>query len=293
MKKLFCLFLAIVMTASYAPMVEAVELKENSIAEAKRALAQAHADEYIEGYAETEEAGVRNQQIDEILVKIQNGEVEKQTGITQLEAMGVYCLETASDSNENTNSSRMASQIDIGTVSVAFDAPTGNWILSASGRWTGDGWKGNQSLNYLNGEVSIGGFDGIGLCFYNTSGTYSASMISAYAYISGGEDPVYYRSPTYMNGMHGAYFLFSDVAKYHGEDDDGSEIWLYHGKSFSVIMRYTREFENYNGYAKLQYTHTWGAGKLTGVNYGSNGFEPVIQYNGYSLSVESGTEMRF
>ncbi len=273
MKRVFCILLIFAILMSFAPVIQGAECSSSATVAAKRALANAHKDEYIPGYAETPENKLRVQHIDEINKKILLGEINEDDGYSQLESLGVYLLEmpvesslcTPTSTNTVYSSDRPSpSDLELSTVSLTYDGPTGQWTLSGTGSWIGDSWKkGAVHFEYYEtGEtVNVGGYDGVGIVLDDTSGSFDGDLVRSSLYFNGNRTS----NPSSNDIEHGAFFLFQDYFECVSGTMDVPNL-QYYGSSFVVSLTYSSEFTNYNGYARIQYIHTWGTSHILNCN---------------------------
>lgn len=145
---------------------------------------------------------------------------------------------------------------------VALDTPTiyyeswsKNWSVTCGGHW-----KNNE---YGDSVGNVGGADGFGVGYTNSSNKYSSKVMSASAYMTDVNSN--YRASTSNrsdgDGSKGFGFRIQDHWK----------SGYYVGHKWSGLCTYDRWFGNYNGVATAYYIHTYDSASLESVSFGFDG----------------------
>lgn len=286
MKKLLSLVLAVLLilpTLGNIAYAQSGSLSE--IVDAKQALAALHSDKYIENYNNTAGAAQRNTTVAELVSKMQCGEVDKETALNTLEKIGVYELDTEV-AETSVSVMSVASDITLNAATVLYDSYCDQWIVSCGGYWNNEAWATETGSGYLG---NVGGCDAIGLSIYSTSGTYNTKIVDSYAYYSDGDETSsYVYSPSLSSGTNGSIFEYQDNIHYSNSNR------RYIGKHFAVVVNYDSSFENFHGYVRGYYAHTWSTAYISSIAFGTGGtYIVTIQNSAYSFKCQSSSETRF
>lgn len=256
-KKINCLIIGMVLVFQGLINVYAAD---DSAINSKVQLQEQHETEYDSTLEGTDKGLLRTDTITKILEKAQAGIIDFETAYAELEKMGVYAIDNGESEEVMPLSSPAA--VTINRVSVVYDAAQAQWVVSGGGYWNNDAaWKADSSMS---------GYDGIGIKFYNTSGVYNSRVLYSSVYYSdGGSNEARHSNPNVSNGKEGTYFEYED--RYISGGLFGSDSYL--GKHFSATIVYDKNFSNYHGYARAQYTHTWGSAVITSVGVGTDSFQ--------------------
>lgn len=234
---------------------------EPEIVSAKQALAHNHAQEYRENYSLTDEAKEREKNIVDLVCKMQANVIDKSIACSELESIGVYELKAPVTKNEAAIPySTEPSNVKINDVTVLFDSYNNQWLVCGGGYWPDDSkWIKDVPTNFwpsVGQQLNVGGYDGIGVKLYNTSGTYNTRVKRSYAYYSDGDNDYYNYNPMICEGRKGAFFEYQDKAVVTATTGFFSS-YKYIGKHFAAMVIYDSNFANFNGYARTNYIHTW------------------------------------
>lgn len=266
--------------------------------DAKRALVEKYADNYIEGYSETAEGKERSAYISQLINKMQAGIIEEEKTKNELESMGVYKLECEYVENSSNIRSSEEADVPLSNVTTFYDSTANEWYLAGGGTW-GSGWLEDIpaiSSPIVGSMTNIGGKDGVGIKLYNTSGTYNTYVKRSQLYYSDGVDDYYNYNPTLYDGQQGTYFEFQDKVVVESVQYPTVN-YRYIGKHFSVTIVYDGNFTNFHGYARTQYVHTWSSAQITEVSFGINGdatkFNITVAPEVKSFQCYSTGELRF
>ena len=130
-----------------------------------------------------------------------------------------------------------------------------NWSVTCGGHW-----KNNE---YGDSVGNVGGADGFGVGYTNSSNKYSSKVMSASAYMTDVNSN--YRASTSNrsdgDGSKGFGFRIQDHWK----------SGYYVGHKWSGLCTYDRWFGNYNGVATAYYIHTYDSASLESVSFGFDG----------------------
>lgn len=258
---------------------------------AKQELAERYSANYKSNFKDSSEALKRSDKALELITKISAGEINENEGISELETMGMYTLETETIPTMGKMASTPSyNDMFVNNVLVVFDSYNNEWIVSGGGYWSNCVYENNV---YTSSPQSIGGADGVGVRIYNTSGTYNSKILRSLVYASDGGSRTYNgTSPTKISGTEGVYFYFQDsvLGYYNGGK------WLnstYLGKHFSCAIVYDSNFKNFHGYAIAEYTHTFSSARITGVGFAPFSFNISIDYIENSRTIASSGEKIF
>lgn len=129
------------------------------------------------------------------------------------------------------------------------------WSVTCGGHW-----KNNE---YGDSAGNVGGADGFGVGYTNSSNKYSSKVMSASAYMTDVNSN--YRASTSNrsdgDGSKGFGFRIQDHWK----------SGYYVGHKWSGLCTYDRWFGNYNGVATAYYIHTYDSASLESVSFGFDG----------------------
>lgn len=300
MKKTLCVILVWAFILSCCTFVSADDYTVSDIVLAKRALAEKHKDEYIENYSITKEAAERKEQVVEYICKMQAGLLDVVAATSSLEALGVYKLETPIQEDAIYARTTQPSDISMSNPMTYYDSYNNQWFICGGGAWDDDNaWIDDVPANilpYVGQQLNVGGYDGVGIKIYNTSGTYNTRVVESYAYYSDGNNDYYNYSPSIYDGRKGAFFQYQDKAVVAATVGLVSS-YNYIGKHFSAMVIYDSNFKNFNGYARTCYTHTWSSAQIDSVSFGTDGnaytFQLSISNARYSFSCYSSGETVF
>lgn len=293
MRKIISILVTLTIFLLSVPTVFGTQIGMSDTVKAKHEFADSYAYEYVPGYDKTSENELRIQQINELQIKISTGEIEKEKGYALLEQLGVHRFETEQMSSVAVAANPQSSDVTIDAVVITYDGPTAQWTLTGCGRWNNRNWRNTVNFPSIPREgnsVSVGGNDGIGLILYNTSGTYNTTMIRSYLYAD-----TIITSPSYKNGQKGVFFQFRDYASYISLNG-ALPNWEYSCRSFVISATYDSHFSDYDGYAQVQYTHTWGNCSVLGVNgltFDGSGFALNLSNNVQTFTCYSSGDTRF
>lgn len=191
--------------------------------------------------------------------------------LAELESLGVYRFDLA----RTGNSSRATENGDvtINTPTIYYNAWEPSWTVTCSGEWKNDDWKNDKSS-----AGNVGGLDGFGVGYYNTSGTFDSLVLRVSAYMSNGLSGNSYRySSTNVrsdgDGKRGFGFQIQDKV----ESVSGSYTFI--GKEWYGDCTYDYDFTYYNGIATAYYVHTWNTATLTGVSFGIGVDQVALGFN--------------
>lgn len=229
--------------------------KAFDIVKAKKELADKHKDKAKE--LTTEENSDRKHKVKEILEK----RITKNESIDlidkELESLGIYKLDVP-ESDDTANAMSSSADVYLAKPSIFYDSWSREWGVSTSGYW--------RNTNFDGIVGNVGGRDGYGITYYNTSGTYSTSVTSSYAsiYDQNGENSDTTWNPSNGDGKYGVEFELQDYRKVGSAD-------RYIGAKFDCCIWYTSSWSSFNGYARTLYAHTWSTTNISSVQFGVDG----------------------
>ena len=218
--------------------------------------------------------------IDELRAKAEfaNGS-ELNAILNELESLGVYRYDATAEGISTYATEN--GDVTINTPTIYYNAWESSWTVTCSGEWKNDDWRNDKSS-----AGNVGGLDGFGVGYYNTSGTYDSIVLRASAYMSNGlTDSSYQSSGTSSrsdgDGKSGFGFQIRDkVVMVNGTS-------TFIGKEWYGDCTYDYDFTYYNGVATAYYVHTWNTASLTGVGFGVGvdqvSFDFSIQNEAYSF----------
>ena len=305
MKKIISLLLCVTMLMMCTISAGATEISSDIVKE-KKSLRQYCIENNLSAKVTGISRADREDQKQEIYQSFFCGEMDVDTAVEELEKLGVYALQstiTAYKANENkrTRTSSPTALSD-NPVTVYYDTISDTWELGAGIWWNDDSWREHVTfpLIPMTGiNTSVGGFDGLGIVLYDASGTYEGCTLEdTWLYVATGDRIRSNTSHTptgNIGARHGVFHEFQDYV-FLAELAQPFQ-YYYFGKHMAVFAKYSSEFENYHGYARLQYVHTWESSYINsiGVNIGneSAGFSIGITNQDYSFTTLGSSETYF
>lgn len=191
-------------------------------------------------------------------------EEEKEAINAELETYGVYEYDTPIIISKASTPGLDAGNVKMSVPTIYYQAWNNSWSVTCGGNWTNDEWRTQISSG------SVGGLDGFGVYFSNSSLTYKSSVLSASAFITD-EDEEYSRSTSNRSDgpSDGAYGFGFQLQDYILNNPTTPQ---YIGYKWSGICTYDNWFGNYNGVATGYYLHTYNKTELSSVSLGKSGF---------------------
>lgn len=189
---------------------------------------------------------------------------EKELIYQQLSNYGCYVM-SLEDSNIDTNTTKMmassgTNDVTISTPTIYYNAYNKTWTVTCGGQWNTTAWN-----KLLPGDV--GGQDGFGVGYTNTSSSYNSSVISCSAYIT---DRNRYVSTSYRSDGDGSKGFGFRLQDYIYTSDFGYTNH-YVGAIWCGLCNYDSYFSTYSGVATAYYIHTYSSASLSGVQFGVSG----------------------
>jgi hypothetical protein len=224
----------------------------------------------------------RNTKKQEIYTSFFSGEMDVDIAVAELEELGVYALKSSIDSYKQFLTTPIASRassnsLEYNNVTIYYDSVDDTWELGAGVWWSDDSWMNdipNVWFPIVGSRYEIGGQDGVGISLYDLSGSFvGCTLEDTWLYVSagGGYLSTTSHSPTgNIDSRYGVFHEFQDYAELASINaSTGIGTYLYYGKHMSVFAKYSSEFENFHGRARLCYAHTWDEGYISsfGVNF--------------------------
>lgn len=189
----------------------------------------------------------------------------------KMRSMGVYALDSSSSDSASAQSgtvSPMSSGSNVaisGSPFIYYDTNSSNWYITAGGYWSNSAWTGDLPLIW-SGSVNVGGEDGYGIAFTQTSGN-SGAFKGGWCTISnnGQNDTRTSSLRSDGNGSLGFGFRVQDFAYYNTSGLD------YMGSHWSIVGKFDDNFTYFHGIATEYYVHTWSSSSINSVNFGVDG----------------------
>jgi hypothetical protein len=273
---------------------KAPEKEKFDIVAAKHQLAEKHIQKLDKNLG-TKEKEKRIGTIQEKLNSLAAGETTKDKAKSELEKLGVYMLDVPEEEPSTSYSTlSQGSDITMNNVWITYDSSTGNWQVTGGGYWNNKQWFGDLGFTWWAGYTgetkNMPGYDSVGIAYFNTSGTYNATVLSSQGYWtdhngwSGSST-----SPSHGDGKMGVAFDWQDKVKltYWPIGVIGvvtSSDCSYLGNGFSTTITYSSNFADFNGFARTFYVHTWNSTNISKMNFGISGktFGVDIEYSSSS-----------
>lgn len=193
--------------------------------------------------------------VDALLLQVPNATPEEKAAINaELETYGVYEFEAPVIESASTCATD-SGDVALDTPTIYYESWSKNWSVTCGGHW-----KNNE---YGDSVGNVGGADGFGVGYTNSSNKYSSKVMSASAYMTDVNSN--YRASTSNrsdgDGSKGFGFRIQDHWK----------SGYYVGHKWSGLCTYDRWFGNYNGVATAYYIHTYDSASLESVSFGFDG----------------------
>jgi len=245
--------------------------QEFDIVKSKQELADKYKDNFIQ--MTEKEAKERAEKIDkEILEMTALGKSDQEMDVA-LAKYKVYRLITPKKDSFSPMS--ISGNVNLNNVYIYYDSGASQWVLSGGGYWNSDSaWKNDAPLwaqAMCPVSFDLGGEEVVGISLHNTSGPYTASMVSGMAYYSNGSDPGHYiYNASNNNYEQGISFKYQDYIEDPTPSDMNWDEWKYTGRHFSALARYTSSFSDYSGNANTFCGHTWD-GVISTITLGNSG----------------------
>jgi len=236
------------------------------IVKAKKDLAEKHKDKYRQ--LSDKELQARRKYVQELQKDLNDKKLPQAEIDSKLVDLGVYRLEVP-ETDDTAYAQSTSTDVSLATPRIYFDSMTQEWEVSTSGYWKNTNWQEGLWFFGFEGETcKVGNTDGIGITYYNTSGTYNASVTSSWAYIqtAGGSQYVQTFNPSNGDGKLGVEFELQDYAINHTSSANE-----YCGQEFGCYIWYSSGWSTFNGYARTLYAHTYKSCTIQGVSFGVSG----------------------
>lgn len=219
----------------------------------------------------------REEKIHDIFTTFFSGEMDVDIAVSRLEELGVYALQSTIDEYRRVREAQRSSPtvMNYNNVTVFYDVYDDTWRLGAGVWWSDNSWLDDvpYALFPSVGSVfEVGGLDGLGITLYDLSGSFAGcTLVDTWLFVTagGGNLSTTTHSPTgNIDSKYGVFHQFQDYAQIV-EMNGLTATYMYYGKHMSVFARYSSEFENFHGRARLQYVHTWNNTSISsvGVNF--------------------------
>jgi hypothetical protein len=232
---------------------------------AKKALVEKHKDEFDPSLT-GEKKQKHDQDVQLLLNKLSSGEGDPATIEKELKKLKVYKLEMPQDPVALSQ----PSDVYLNAVDIYSDASTGNWHVTGGGYWSNRNWFSDAPSFFLpsvGDTKNVGGFDSVGVTYYNTSTTYNATVVSSMGYWHDGVGNNWSStSPSHGDGKLGVAFDYQDKVRVTYADPWTTEV-EYEGTGFSATITYSASFADYNGKARTFYAHTWKSTNISSITF--------------------------
>ncbi len=175
---------------------------------------------------------------------------ERKALVQELSEYGVYVYETESDFAIEPLSD--SGDVTLVKPTVVYEATDKTWTVTCGGNWLNTSW-----------ETSVGGAEGFGVGYTNTSGTYNSAVVRSSAYITDQDRRNTNRTTNRSDG---------DGSKGFGFRLQDSRIGsTYVGYIWYGACTYDYRFGSYSGIATAYYIHTYNSASITSVSFGVDG----------------------
>ncbi|SFD59624.1 hypothetical protein [Bacillus sp. UNCCL81] len=278
------------------------EPKKFDIVKAKHDLANKYANHFKVNLSK-DELDTRTKMVQYKLSKLASSEITQEELKAELRKDEIYLLEVP-DSTPKTITilSSQGSDITMNAPWITYDSVTKRWDVTGGGYWKNTHWFNditNAWVGYVGETKNVGGYDSVGVTYYNTSGTYNTSVLSSYGTWNDGNGWSSSTSnPSHGNGKYGVAFDYQDKIKLVDILGlIGPEDATYLGHGFSAGVQYDSNFANYNGKARTFYVHTWSNASISSITLGVSGktFGADIQItnSANSFTIYNGSDASF
>lgn len=287
------LFLSLSFTISATANSESYTVDSTRSSLSKSQFADACEEQYTD---EVEHKSLSDEEVSNlILLYRQSGDLKYEQ---ELNNAGIY-LYSSSTSYVSTNA-RTSEPTDVimNTCEVLYNITKDQWIVKFIGNW--------KSIDPISDEVhvwfnpsegdtmNVGGYDAVGMVFYDTSGG-SPKKIDSYATIRSSDTVTSSTSknPDTYDDSYGVIFRIQDYIICRKNTSIFTYEWDYVGAIFETSMTFDSSFENFNGKAKGLYVHTWKSSSVTSIGVGWINFDLSWVPEDYSFSCYSNTAVEF
>lgn len=187
-----------------------------------------------------------------------------------MQNMGAYELQQPSTNNLSIIPTTSTHDITMTPPSIFYMPSYDEWWVTGGGYWNDFNW---QAESLMAGIIptNIGGQDGYGVAFTNTSDNYNSAFVGGVCdiYDTYDNNSIETVNRSDGNGAIGFGFRLQD---YTWDDwTHGFPIPYYKGSNFAVIGEYDSNFANYHGVATSYYIHTWDKTSISNITFGVQG----------------------
>lgn len=219
-----------------------------------------------------DEAVAHNEKVNDIIF---NDNLSAETKRNYLAELGVFEI-----NREDTIEFAASSEDDVALnkPTIKYDSLTKQYIITATGNWKNHNYEvPTWSWWYpsVGDTKNIGGADAIGISLTNTSGsTAQLAINSGYGKFYNGTATKQSTTLATEDDNYGGGFTVQDFIKITKVDN--YVLWCnmeyyYNAYNMTCVVRYNNYFKNYNGNAKLFYSHTWDNTSVTSVSLSKTG----------------------
>lgn len=272
-RKMISLLLVLALVVGICPAAFAGEATQNDGAMPEAPAVYMNAMDKVQFAAEKDRLAAQNglsrhsqaenkQEISDLILRAAAAIGDEQEALDQeLEALGVYrypaeeigTIAPLSDS----------SSVIVNAPRIYYTPAEQSWTVATGGKWRNDNWS--QEMTW--GEINIGGADGFGVGYSNTSGNYTTRVLYNTGMLTNGKEVPEYKYSLTSNrsdgdGKVGFGFQLQDTV-YKASLTE----YEYVGATWSGYCAYDTNFAYYDGIATSYYVHTWNKATLTSVSF--------------------------
>ncbi|XID91667.1 hypothetical protein ACF3MZ_24685 [Paenibacillaceae bacterium WGS1546] len=269
-KSTLLMFLALMLVLSQTAFA-GLKPEEFDIVKAKQALVEKHKHEFNPSLTEKEKKE-RNDEVLLLLNRVVSGVEDAERVDNYLKEMNIYKLEIPEDGTRDIVPLSQPNDVVLNKPIIYQDAQSGYWFAAGGGYWANTNWNNDYThiwLGYVGETKDIGKYDSVGLTYYNTSGTYNATVLSSMGlWHDGFGNEQTTTNPSHGDGKFGVAFDYQDQVYI------SSINWLtgaitvrYRGHGFGASVVYNSNFTNWNGKARTLYAHTWNSTNVSSISF--------------------------
>lgn len=190
----------------------------------------------------------------------------------KLNAAGIYIY---SDGGQNQIAPLSEpADVSLGNVMCYYNSNNGEWTLNGSGHWldvmTIDREDMGLSAMISGVPYNIGGTDAVGIVLYDVSGV-TPRLKESYAIVNDGSgNSKTISNPSGYDTKQGVGFEYQDQVTATWDSNGNIETYKYMGKTFCSVMRFDSDFANWDGNARVFYSHTWKSTSISSISFSMN-----------------------
>lgn len=219
-----------------------------------------------------EEALAHDEKVNDILFGENLSSEQKRIYLTKLGVFEINPDETVEYAASSSG------DVTLNKPTIRYDSATKQYIITATGKWNKHSYEvptWSWWVPSVGSTKDIGGPDAIGISLTNTSGSTSGlALKSGYGCFHNGTATETSSTLATENDNYGGGYKVQDFIKF--TEVINCFLWydatyLYNAYNMTCVLRYNNNFKNYNGSAKLFYSHTWDNTSVTSVNLSKTG----------------------